>query len=504
MRVSLAVQLLAMRVSVVGLGPGPADWVTGAAVGRLRASGAKVFFRTRFWPELDRLMDGLAWESFDEEYDHAESLDDVHSAIAQRLLRAGEEVVLAVPGDGVLGEAVLDRLRQGGAVVDIVPGVPLSVAALAAVGLSVADGAQVVEATALGGSGLDLLIELNPRWPAVVTGVFNPRIAGDLKLALQRVYPPEHRVSVVRHPGLFDATTRDLSLADLDRVQVDFDHLTHIVVPPVVGYLPTGSAHGLRAIVARLRAPGIGCPWDLQQTHRSLIPFVIEEAYEVVDAIEQDDTPGLCDELGDVLLQVALHAEIADQSAEFEWNDVVRALSEKLVRRHPHVFGEITAGLRQVSGADDVVQNWAQLKAAERVDEPPPASALDGVLRSLPQLKRAAELARKAARAGFDWPTRDGTLAKVNEELGELMQATSLAERREELGDLLYILAKLAWQDGIDPEEALRAANRKFTTRFAALEQIAAERGWPTLTGRPLTDLESAWSEAKRRTSSSA
>ena len=265
-------------------------------------------------------------------------------------------------------------------------------------------------------------------------------------------------------------------------------------MPPVVGYVPTGSPHSLRAIVARLRAPEIGCPWDLEQTHRSLIPYVIEEAYEVVDAIEEDDPASLADELGDVLLQVALHAEVADQSGEFDWNDVVRTLSEKLVRRHPHVFGDV-----QVSGAQDVVRNWDQLKAAERVDQPPPTSALDGVPRSLPQLKRAAELARKAARAGFDWPTREGTLDKVREELAELLATSTLAERREELGDLLYILAKLAWQDGVDPEEALRAANRKFTTRFQILEQIARERGWDSLADRPLDDLNAAWNEAKQR-----
>jgi uncharacterized protein YabN with tetrapyrrole methylase and pyrophosphatase domain len=156
-------------------------------------------------------------------------------------------------------------------------------------------------------------------------------------------------------------------------------------------------------------------------------------------------------------------------------------------------------GLIEVRGAADVVRNWAQLKAAERVHQPAPASALDGVSKSLPQLKRAAELARKAAKAGFDWPTRDGTLDKVREELAELLDATTVDQRREELGDLLYILAKLAWQDGVDPEEALRAANRKFAERFAAMEQIAAERGWPNLRDRPLADLESAWTEAKRR-----
>ena len=157
-----------MRVSVVGLGPGAADWITSAAHARLHSPGARVFARTRFFPNLERLLDGLSWETFDELYEQAASLAEVQAAMAARLLGAGEEVVLAVPGDGVLGEAVLGPLRAAKATVEVVAGVPLSVAALAAAGVSAADGAQVVEATPLGGSGTDLLIELNPRWPAVV------------------------------------------------------------------------------------------------------------------------------------------------------------------------------------------------------------------------------------------------------------------------------------------------------------------------------------------------
>src|SRR5579859_965544 len=483
-----------MRVSVVGLGPGPLDWITPAAVARLRLPKARVFVRTRFFPGLDALLAGVDWSSFDDVYDAASSLSEVQSEIASRLLGAGDEVVLAVPGDGVLGEALLARLRDGGATLEVVPGVPLGTGALAAAGLSAPDGAQLVDATSLGGSGIDLLIELNPRWPAVVTGIYNPRIASDVKLALQRVYPAEHPVCLVHHPGLPDFRLASTPLSEVDRQSVELDHLTHLVVPPLLGYVPNGSAHSLRAIVARLRAPEIGCPWDLEQTHRSLVPYVIEEAYEVVDAIESDDVAGLADELGDVLLQVMLHAEIADQQDEFEWNDVVRGLCEKLVRRHPHVFGDVS-----VSGTSEVVRNWDQLKAAERQHQLPPASALDGVAASLPQLKRAAELSRRAARAGFDWPDRSGTLDKVREELAELLSAASVAEVREELGDLLYVVAKLAWQEGVDPEEALRSANRKFTSRFHELEAIAKERGWPSMRERPLADLENAWREAKRR-----
>ena len=486
-----------MRVTVVGLGPGPAGWVPSAGVARLRAPAARVFVRTAVHPAVPELLAGVRYESFDRLYERATSLDAVHASIAERLLAGGDdEVVLGLPGDGMLGEAVLERMRAAGADVVVIPGVPLGVGALAAAGLSASLGAQSVEASALGGSGIDLLVELNPRWPAVVVGVYSRAVASEVKLALQRVYPPEHELAVVYHPGLADQQVTCLPLAGIDRGRLALDHLTHVVLPGVPTVVPTGSAHGLRAIVARLRAPEIGCPWDLQQTHHSLTRYVVEEAYEVVDAIEHegDNPAALADELGDLLLQVALHAEIADQSNEFDWNDVVRGLSAKLIRRHPHVFGEV-----EVAGASDVVRNWDLLKAAERDGEPPPSSVLDGVPRSLPALKRAAELARRATRAGFDWPTRQGTLDKVREELAELLAATSLTERREEVGDLLYIVAKLASEDGVDPEEALRAANAKFTARFEALEQLARERGWTSLADRPLLELEAAWREAKQR-----
>jgi tetrapyrrole methylase family protein / MazG family protein len=485
-----------MRISVVGLGPGPAEWITAAARSRLHLPGASVFVRTRFLPQLAGLLDGVEWRSFDDLYERASSLSEVTSMMVAELLSApSDEVVLAVPGDGAVGESVLSALRSAGATIDIIPGVAFGSAALAAAGVAASEGAQFVEATALGGTGIDLHIELNPGWPAVISGVFNPAVASEVKLALQRVYPVDHSVMLVHHPALADQVVSSVPLSDVDRAGVSLDHLTSLVLPPVESYEPNGSPHGLRAIVARLRAPEIGCPWDLQQTHRTLIPYAIEEAYEVVDAIEDDDPVHLLEELGDLLLQVVLHAEIADQTDEFDLNDVIRNISEKLVRRHPHVFGEV-----KVAGAADVVRNWDQLKAAERSSSPPPTSALDGVSRSLPQLKRAAEISRKATRAGFDWPTRDGTVSKVREELAELLAADSVGTRREELGDLLYILAKLAWQDGLDPEEALRAANEKFIRRFQTLEQIAQARGWTSLADRPLTDLEDAWQEAKHHT----
>src|SRR5579872_4757056 len=249
-----------MRVSIVGLGPGPSEWITAAALARLRTHGIRVFVRTRLFPGLDSLLDGIQWASFDALYESLSSIDAVHAGMVERLLACDADVVLAVPGDGNLGEAVLERLQAAGATVEVVPGISLGIGALAASAMGAADGAQFVEATSLGGSGIDLHIELNPRWPAVVTGVFNPRVATDLKLALQRVYPAEHALTLVAHPGLADERVEHLALADLDRGRLEYDHLTHVVLAAVIDDTPTGSMHSLRALVARLRAPEIGCP----------------------------------------------------------------------------------------------------------------------------------------------------------------------------------------------------------------------------------------------------
>lgn len=489
-----------MSLTIVGLGPGPVELVAPGARAALQDLSSRIFVRTALHPAVPALLGARAFEALDALYDSApsmsETLDGVTSTIASAAARG--QVVLALPGDGVLGEDVLDRFRQAGLAFTLMPGVSVAPLVLVAAGMCPSAGVQAVDALALGGSGVDLRIELNPRWHAVVVGLYSQAVAGDVKLALQRVYPPDHPVVLVAHPGLHDQRVTSLALADVDRGRVELDHLTHLVLAPTDVAIPTGSVHGLRAVVSRLRQPEVGCPWDLEQTHRSLEPYMIEEAYEAVEAIEEGSPAELAEELGDVLLQVALHAEVADQEGAFELNDVVREISTKLIHRHPHVFGEV-----QVAGSSDVVRNWDAIKAAEHPGEPRVASALDGVARSLPALKQAALLAKRASKAGFDWPSREGALAKVREEIAELADAASREDRTEEIGDLLWIIAKVARDDKIDPEAALRAASRKFVLRFHEVESIARERGWESLGSRPIDDLLGAWSLAKTRVSSS-
>ena len=251
---------------------------------------------------------------------------------------------------------------------------------------------------------------------------------------------------------------------------------------------PSGDPHRLRRLVHRLRAPG-GCPWDREQTPLSLMRYVLEEAYEVADAIEAQDVPGLREELGDLLLQVYLQAEIAEESGQFDISDVIRSLSEKLIRRHPHVFGDT-----EVSGPREVQQNWDRLKLAEkgRAD-----SVLDRIPRSLPALARAQEVQRKLHNAGFDWPGRQGSLTKLDEELAELQAALDEPEKlAAELGDVLFMLAKLATDAGVDAEAALRGTLERTSKRFRYIEGTAAARGIE-VSDISLEEQLGLWAEAK-------
>ena len=240
-------------------------------------------------------------------------------------------------------------------------------------------------------------------------------------------------------------------------------------------------------VVRRLRSPQ-GCPWDREQTHASLRATMLEEAYEALEAIDEQSMPKLREELGDVLLQVLMQSEIATQAGDFTVGDVADAVREKLVRRHPHVFGATV-----VSGSEEVVRNWEALKAAEYGRE----SALDGVQRSLPALQWAWSLQRRAANVGFDWPSVDGALDKVREELDEVREAPTVEAREAEFGDLLFSLVNVARKLGMNPEDALRAATGRFEARFRIMEQKAKAEG-QDLKDLPLDELDQYWEAAKR------
>ena len=370
-------------------------------------------------------------------------------------------------------------------------------------GLDLAAGLQVIAAERLIATPIEasrpLLIVPLAVLRAGAAGEPPPPLAGrhgpeghDPLAVLRRLYPADH---VVGRFGAAAAPAVDaLTAADL---------AAPLYVPPIAPELASAGPWAMPYISERLRRPD-GCPWDREQTHESLRKHLLEEAYEVYDALADGATPALADELGDLLLQVVLHAQLAAEDGVFDLADVQRAIATKIVRRHPHVFGDAEART-----AGDVNRQWERIKAAERneaaaaaetgADGTAPArrkSALDGISLSLPALAASQEMQERAANLGYDWPSIDGVLDKVTEELDELRRAATDAERREEFGDLLMVLVNVARREGIEAETALRGANDKFRRRFASVERQAADRN-VALRDLDFAALDELWDNAK-------
>ncbi|HYI22403.1 MAG TPA: nucleoside triphosphate pyrophosphohydrolase [Candidatus Limnocylindrales bacterium] len=308
---------------------------------------------------------------------------------------------------------------------------------------------------------------------------------------LAALYPAGHPVHGL--DGTPEATIGELTPASL---ATGMRYL-----PALAPLANNASPYGLPWLVARLRAPD-GCPWDREQDHRSLRKFLLEESYEVYDALDAGSTPELAQELGDLLLQIVLHAQYAAEAGVFDMTDVHRSVMTKIVHRHPHVFGDVTA-----DSSADVLRNWEQIKAGERASrsadgtesaaaDPAMPAAFAGLSRSLPALAYAQEMQERAASLGYDWPSVEGVLEKVTEEAREIAEAEDDRARTEELGDLLLVMVNLSRRLGIDAEAALRAASAKFAARFAQVERIAGERE-VELRNLTLEELDELWEEAK-------
>ncbi|MEO8462944.1 MAG: nucleoside triphosphate pyrophosphohydrolase [Chloroflexota bacterium] len=298
---------------------------------------------------------------------------------------------------------------------------------------------------------------------------------------LRRLYPLDHPVGVL---GGQESTLALLVSADLDRP---------LYLAPVSPELAVAGPWAMPFISDRLRRPD-GCPWDLEQTHQTLRSHLLEEAYEVFDALEDGATPALAEELGDLLLQVVLHAQLAAEAGVFDLADVQASIATKIVRRHPHVFGDATAAT-----AADVNRQWERIKESERAEEGgegTPKGALDGISRSLPALAASQEMQERAAAIGYDWPTIEGVLDKITEELAELARAPDAANRREEFGDLLFVAVNVGRKLGIETEAALRAANDKFRSRFGRVERMVGERG-VAIRDLDFEALDELWDAAK-------
>ncbi len=483
-----------MAIVVVGLGPGNPGQITREAW-EVLAQAQEVHLRTQVHPSVPYLPQGPRYHSFDDLYEAAEDFTQVYEAIVERLVALAEQggdVIYAVPGDPMVAEGTVTRLlavcREKGIAVRVVNGVSFIEPTLAALGRDALPGLQLVDATDLADAYHP---PINPDYPALVAQLYSRGLASDVKLTLMNQYPDDHVVTLVHAAGTAEQRVEPLALYEIDRREVG--HLTALYVPPLEAIQgAVTSFEGFQNTIAHLRAPE-GCPWDREQTHQSLRRNLLEETYEVLEAIDAGDPDRLCEELGDLLLQVVLQTQIAIDEGEFNMGEVIRHIDAKIKRRHPHVWGDV-----DVKGsAAQVAVNWEHIKAQERAENGEgQRSALDGVPKTLPALAQAHEYDQRAVRLGFDWADEAGVIAKVREEIAEVMAAQTQAERFREIGDLLLVVAVWARWLGVNPEDALRAANRRFYERFTYIEERAREQG-RSVSEMTMEEMDALWNEIK-------
>lgn len=465
-------------ITIVGLGAREGD-LTLAGLTAL-TSGARVLLRTAVTPAAELLRQkGVAFESLDALYERTEDYDQVNDAIAQAVLdaAAGGDIVFGVIGGAGLMDAsvncVTRRAAHNGVPVRVIPGVGLyEHAAGLAGGL---DGASVTAAIDLSGLNLDV------RRPLIVCELNDRVTASECKLTLQEHYPDEWPVSL---------DGRTIPLQELDR-QEEYSHLTALTVPPLeLLQAERYDFSHLLEIVELLRRPD-GCPWDREQTHQSMKADLLEEAYEVIDAIDSGDPYRLADELGDLLLNIAMHAQIGSEHGQFDMGDVLWAVCHKMITRHPHVFGEVRADT-----SEQVLANWEVIKKGEK-QLATQTEVMRDIPRCLPALMRAAKVQKKARGVGFDWDDAREALKKVREETGEVEQAWEDADKlAQELGDLLFAAVNVCRMKKVPPELALERATEKFIRRFSYVEEAAARQG-RRMEEMTLAQMDALWEQCK-------
>jgi tetrapyrrole methylase family protein/MazG family protein len=477
-------------ITLLGLGPGNPAQLTREAWEVISQAG-EIWVRTQQHPTVKGISESVRIRSFDNLYDQEQDFDQLYTAIVDKILelaRRPEGVIYAVPGHPFVAEAtgleIARRARDEGLALRVVDGISFLEPTFSALGLDPFPRITLFDALELSAAHIPTF---PPDTSVLVAQIYSRMVAAEVKMTLSTIYPDDHPVRLIHAAGTDLQVVEDLALYEIDRSQ-HIGLLTALYLPP----LGEGtSLEAFQEIVAHLRAPD-GCPWDKQQNHQSLRKHLLEEAYETIEAIDAEDFSAMREEFGDLLLQIVLHAQIASEAGEFTMADIMRGIYDKIIRRHPHVFGDV-----EVDGVGKVLQNWEKLKDAERkANGQPGKGLLDGVPLALPALNQAQEYQDRAARVGFDWPEIEGVLDKISEEIQEVRQAGNIKELEAEIGDVFFALVNLARWKEVDAESALRATNMKFKRRFAYVERGAREQN-RALSDLSLDEMEAYWQAAK-------
>jgi tetrapyrrole methylase family protein/MazG family protein len=480
-------------IYVLGLGAGELGQLSLNMYNTLKQC-SPLFVRTKDHPVISELEnEGLKWVSFDDIYEKHDHFEDVYEEIVALLCKQAKEqdVFYAVPGHPLVAEKTVQLLiekRNEGYNVVIEGGSSFLDPLFTALEIDPIQGFQLVDGTALQAGELQFTQHL------VICQVYDQLVASDVKLTLMDKLPDDYEVYIVTAAGTKSQIIKKVPLYELDH-GMNINNLTTVYVPPVKEErILYQEFITLRQVIADLRGPN-GCPWDKEQTHQSLKPYLLEEAYEVLEAIDEDDDEHLVEELGDVLLQVMLHAQIGEDEGWFTINDVIRTVTEKMIRRHPHVFGDTRA-----ANSLEVTKNWDEIKKQEKGGTAK-ESIFSDLSMSFPGLLMAFKIQKKAAKVGFDWKEVSPIWDKINEEVGEFQAEIIKKSPKEvmskEFGDILFALVNLGRFYGIDPEVAISQTNQKFLKRFHYMEKRIHEKGLQ-IEKLSLEELDQLWEESKQ------
>lgn len=478
-------------LKIMGLGPGAYEALTIGALKELK-NNKNIYFRTEKHPTVDFLKDeGIKFKSYDHAYEKYDSFDDVYKYIAEDLItkiKDDEDLIYAVPGHPLVAEKsvinLIELCKENNIQYEVLPAVSFVDAMMEALQVDPIEGVKIIDAFDMKNQILD------KRVGTIITQVYNNFIASEVKLRLLEGYEDDTEIIFVRAAGVEGLESiRKIPLYELDW-QEDIDYLTSIYVPKDLGNKK--DFQDLLDIIETLRNPG-GCTWDREQTHESLKSALLEECYEVIDAIENEDEDALIEELGDVLLQVVFHASIGKEDGYFDIMDVIGAISNKMINRHPHVFGN-----EEANTSEQVLVNWDEIKKEEKGIKTL-TEEMQNIAKSLPATTRAYKVQKKAKKVGFDWDDVNCAMDKVKEELNEIKEVYNCEDKsiiEGEVGDLLFACINVARFLEVDGELALDKTIKKFIKRFSYIENEAIKNN-KNLKDMTLEDMDKLWEEAK-------